>query len=181
MDTQPKELHQLFKALGDSERLKIVGLLASEELTIGALAEKLALRPGDVADHLVHLEAMGLVQKTETAYRLNTNSLEGQVRNVLSQIRPRTKPEDFEGDEFERKTLANYFTPAGRLKSIPNQQKKLMVILSYLAKQFEPGVRYTEKQVNEILYRFNEDTAALRRYMVDNHLMERDKGIYWKV
>jgi hypothetical protein len=56
-----------------------------------------------------------------------------------------------------------------------------MVILKYLARDFMPGVRYTESQVNQMLRKYHEDTAALRRYMVDNGLLEREKGIYWSV
>ncbi len=182
MDTKPEntEMLDLFKTLGDAERLKIVGLLANESLPLTAIAERLALKPGEAAGHLEHLEEMGLVVKEDTGYRLNTGSMETKVRAVLSQNTPRTRPDDFEGDEFERKTLANYFSPTGKLKSIPTQQKKLLVILRYLAKQFQPGERYPEKQVNDILWRYHNDTAALRRYMVDNGLMARDKGIYWR-
>jgi hypothetical protein len=48
---------------------------------------------------------------------------------------------------------------------------------------FEPGARYPEKQVNEILSRFNEDTARLRRNLVDFKLMARQGGggEYWRV
>ena len=86
MDTQPesKEMIDFFKALGDADRLKIAGLLANEALTIDQIAAKLDLRPGEVANHLAHLETLGLVQKNETAYRLNTGSMEGKVRAVLS-------------------------------------------------------------------------------------------------
>jgi len=52
--------------------------------------------------------------------------------------------------------------------------------LNHLVKNFEPGVKYPENQVNQILRRFHEDTAALRRYMVDNQLLARERGIYWR-
>jgi hypothetical protein len=66
------------------------------------------------------------------------------------------------------------------LKSIPTQHKKLMVILKHLAKDFKSGTQYPESQVNQTLRRYHEDTAALRRYMVDNGLLQREKGIYWR-
>jgi len=98
---------------------------------------------------------------------------------VLAQSHPPAP--QFEGDEYEVKTLRSYISRDGSLKSIPTQQKKLMVILKYLARDFMPGVRYTESQVNQMLRKYHEDTAALRRYMVDNGLLEREKGIYWSV
>ncbi len=183
MNAQPQsqELLGFVKALGDAERLKIVSLLANEALTEAELADKLAHSPEEIGGHLAHLESLGLVQKAEDRYQLNTNALEGRVRTVLSQIRPRTRKEDFEGDDYERKVLADYFSPEGRLKSIPSQHKKLMVVLAYLVKQFEADRRYPEKQVNEILGRFHRDFAALRRYLIDNRLMAREKGEYWRL
>jgi len=179
--TQPGELLDFFKSLVDAERLKIVGVLSNSNLTLNEIAEKLALKPGDVAKHMAHLEALGLVQREEAIYRLNATALEKKARAVLAQSRPKPDREAFEGDDYERKVLADYFSRDGSLKSIPSQLKKLMVILRYLVKQFQPDERYTEKQVNETLRKFHEDTASLRRYMVDHGLMARDKGIYWRV
>jgi hypothetical protein len=44
-------------------------------------------------------------------------------------------------------------------------------------------VRYSEKQVNEMLNRFHEDTATLRRELVGYGLMGREGGggEYWRV
>lgn len=66
------------------------------------------------------------------------------------------------------------------LRQIPTQQKKLKVILRHLLPNFAPGVHYTEKQVNEIFQRFNEDSAYLRRAMIEYRLMARANGIYWR-
>jgi hypothetical protein len=68
------------------------------------------------------------------------------------------------------------------LKTIPAQRKKLEAILRYVVKAFEPDVRYSEKQVNEILSRFHKDTASLRRELVGYGLMERESGggEYWR-
>ncbi|MBP1679541.1 MAG: transcriptional regulator, partial [Bacteroidetes bacterium] len=48
---------------------------------------------------------------------------------------------------------------------------------------FEPGVRYTEKRVNQILANYNEDTARLRRALVDHKFMAREGGggKYWRI
>jgi hypothetical protein len=60
------------------------------------------------------------------------------------------------------------------------QLSKRTIVLDYLAQNFEPGRRYKEKEVNEILAAYHEDVAALRRYMVDEGFMEREAGIYWR-
>jgi hypothetical protein len=40
---------------------------------------------------------------------------------------------------------------------------------------------YTEKQVNGILKRYHDDTATLRRELVENQLMAREAGRYWRL
>jgi hypothetical protein len=56
-----------------------------------------------------------------------------------------------------------------------------MVILEWLASEFEVGSTYPERAVNEILRRHHPDYATLRRALVDYGLMQREKGIYWRV
>jgi hypothetical protein len=55
-------------------------------------------------------------------------------------------------------------------------------VLEYLLAAFEPGVTYTEKEVNSIIRRFHEDIAGLRRDLVDAKMMsrERDGSKYWR-
>jgi hypothetical protein len=66
---------------------------------------------------------------------------------------------------------------------IPSQRKKLEAILRYIVKAFEVGKRYSEKQVNDILARYHEDTATLRRELVGYGLMKREGGggAYWRI
>jgi len=75
--------------------------------------------------------------------------------------------------------LAPYFQ-GDRLEQIPRQRKKRLLLLDLLAQEFDPGVRYSEREVNDVLGRFNPDTAALRRYLVDEEFMEREAGEYWR-
>ncbi len=179
LPTNQDELLKFMKSLADAERLKIAGLLGVEALTTDQVAERLGMKPNEVERHLEQLTAAGLARKDGSAYRLDSQSLEKLTRQVLAQSRPPAPK--YEGDEFEVKTLRAYLSRDGTLKSIPNQHKKLMVILSHLVRNFEPGKQYPEAQVNQTLRRFHEDTAALRRYMVDNGLLKREKGIYWRV
>jgi hypothetical protein len=72
------------------------------------------------------------------------------------------------------------FMPGGRLLSLPRNRTKRLVILDHLAGLFEPGVRYSEPEVNAMLQPVHEDYAALRRYLVDEDLLSREAGIYWR-
>ncbi|MCP3975785.1 MAG: DUF2087 domain-containing protein [bacterium] len=75
--------------------------------------------------------------------------------------------------------LGRFFS-GGRLQSIPTNLSKRRVILERLSQEFEPGLRYEEADVNFRLQLFYHDYAALRRYMVDEDLMSRAEGVYWR-
>jgi DNA-binding transcriptional ArsR family regulator len=169
------ELLSFMKSLADAERLKITGLLGVEALSVTQIAERLGMKPAEVQHHLDQLSAAGLAHMEGNLYTLDSQALEKLTRKVLAQSH--LPAPEYEGDEFEVKTLRAYIALDGSLKAIPTQHKKLMVILNHLVKNFEPDVKYPD----QILRRFHEDTAALRRYMVDNQLLSREKGIYWRV
>jgi hypothetical protein len=82
-------------------------------------------------------------------------------------------------EEAELAIVRN-FLRGERLTTIPAQRKKRLLVLRYLAEQFKPGERYPEADVNWILGRFHPDYALLRRLLVDEELMRRQAGIYWR-
>ena len=83
-------------------------------------------------------------------------------------------------DESDTRVLENFVDEGGRLLSIPAQHKKRMSVLRWLAEDFEPGRRYPEPEVNQIIGRRHWDFAALRRFLVDEELMQRRNSIYWR-
>ena len=189
-EEQTQTLLEFFKTLANAERLQIVGLLAVETADAAQIAGRLGLPPYAVLRHLERLEEMNLIRpagddlidlrQANRSYRLNTQELNELSRRVLSGERQKPRPEDFDGEAYERKVLSDFMTADGRLKALPAQEKKLLVVLRHLVQAFEPGQRYSEKEVNMILRRYYIDTAALRRYMVDQHLLERSRGVYWR-
>jgi hypothetical protein len=72
------------------------------------------------------------------------------------------------------------FMPGERLIAIPRRHAKRMVVLDVIVQRFEPGRHYSEPEVNAILRELHEDVAALRRYLVDNELLDRAAGEYWR-
>ena len=72
------------------------------------------------------------------------------------------------------------FMPSGRLEQIPAARSKRLVVLDHVARVFEPGVRYPEREVSALLKAFHPDYAALRRYLVDEGFLSRDDGTYWR-
>lgn len=89
----------------------------------------------------------------------------------------------FSKDAYDQKVLSSFLDAEGRIKSFPAQDKKLQAILRHVVQAFDPGRRYSEKQVNDQLKRFNEDTAFLRRSLIEYKLMEREGGggEYWRI
>jgi hypothetical protein len=72
------------------------------------------------------------------------------------------------------------FVKDGRLASIPTKHSKRQAVLNWLAQEFEPGRRYSQAMVNLILGQRHADTAALRRYLVDDGYLDRANGEYWR-
>jgi len=169
-----------FKALSDVERLKITGLIALEAHTAQEIAEKINLKLSRVVNHLELLKYSGLITQQNTRYCLDDKAVEALARQVLAGSRPTVKLDELDGPEYDKKVLSAYLLPDGKIKSLPAQQKKLNVILRYILPVFEPGVVYPEKSVNELLRRYYEDTASLRRYLVDEGMLTRQNGQYQK-
>ena len=185
MEETAAELLEFFKALADASRLRIIGLLAQGEYAVEQMAEMLDLRPSTVSHHLSKLSKAGLVSARSegyyNTYRLETGALEAMSRRMLAQETMPAVTADVDMDAYDRKVLNAFCDSDGRIVQIPAQRKKFEVLLRYVARAFEPAVRYTEKEVNEILSRFSDDAATLRRSMVAERIMAREGGggEYW--
>jgi hypothetical protein len=113
-------------------------------------------------------------------YSLETGVLEQMAQRLLSHETLPAVVADVDADAYDRKVWRDFSGPDGRLRQLPLQRKKFEAILRHVVKPFEYGVRYSEKHVNEVLSQYHEDTAALRRGLVDTGLMARDHGVYWR-
>ena len=185
MEQIGSELLGFYKALADANRLKIIGLLAQSEYAVEQMAEILGLRPSTVSHHLSKLLRVGLVsarpESYYNTYRLETAVLESMSQRLLARGIMPAVIADVDMDAYDRKVLNSFCDSEGRVLQFPAQRKKFEVVLRYVAKAFRPGVRYTEKQVNEILSSYSDDTATLRRSLVAHGLMDREGGggEYW--
>ncbi len=192
----PDVLEQFFKALADSSRLRIIGLLGTRPYNVGELAQVLGLTEPTVSHHLARLREAWLVnlraEGTMRIYSLRADMLETMLRHALdfeelARMTPAPKPDmtwvdDLDLSEADRKVFYSYFR-GRQLKQIPTKQSKLLVILRWLAEKFAPGVQYTEDEVNAILKTVHPDYARLRRELVDFKLLAREGGggLYWRV
>ena len=76
--------------------------------------------------------------------------------------------------------IEQFFRPDGTLIAIPVKSAKKIAVLHRIAEELSPGVRYPEKELNAIISKFHDDTAAIRRHMIEYGILERDAGsVYW--
>jgi hypothetical protein len=48
------------------------------------------------------------------------------------------------------------------------------------AKELSPAKKYPEKILNQIISKYHDDTAAIRRHMIEFGILERDaESVYW--
>jgi len=175
------EMLDFVKAMSDPDRLRIVGLLSQGSASRKEIAEKLALSPKDSLTHLGFLEFIGVVYQTDGVFTLNEDKLAtlGKER-FFDESKGFVPPEEL--DEFSKKILRTYLNEDGSIRQIP-ENKKIQPILNYLVGYFEFGKHYSEREVNAIIKRFHEDTAGLRRDLIEAGLLAResDGSKYWKV
>ena len=171
---------EILRALADPERLAIAGALAQRSRTAAALAADLGLQLTRVRKHLNRLTTTGVarLESDRRTYRLDTETL----RWAAEQVGP---PRDAglalgAANDDEESVLRTFFRD-GRLTEIPAKEGKRMIVLERIALEFEPVVRYDEKEVNAIVGRFFNDYASLRRYLIDAGLLAREHGEYWRV
>ncbi len=160
----------------DPTRLAILGRAAVGPVEAATLADELGILRKDVLVGIARLREAGLL--------MEDNALN---REVLREIAI-ALPEDMAVDpavvdgpwSTEEVQVLSRFFQGSKLTSIPANRTKRLVVLERLAMEFEPGIRYQERQVNLTLQMFHPDFAALRRYMVDDGLLTRADGVYWR-
>lgn len=181
MNEQP-EILNFVKAMASADRLRVIGVLARGRATQAEIAEQLHMPVRDVFNHLSFLVDVGILTENDGVYDLDEKAIEGFARGQFEGKREAfAAPED--QDENVRKVLKNFLNADGSLKQIPPMGNKLLIILGFIVDAFAYDTNYTEKEVNTVLRRFHVDTAALRRYLVDNGLMARESNgtRYWRV
>ena len=88
-----------------------------------------------------------------------------------------------QGNDRRREAIADpelwrYVRADGRLAAMPRRRAHRVRLLEHLAERFEPGREYPEAEVNRILEGFDPDFAMLRRYLIDERLLVRERDRY---
>lgn len=174
----------LFKCLADKSRIQILKSLMEEDMYVERLSERLGLTPATVSFHLKKLVDAGAVTSRKEQY-YTIYAINGEVFNVsiLDILREKSEEKSLqdERDEAYRKKVIDAFFEYGKLKSIPAQRKKELIVLQEIAKSFEPGRDYTEREINIIIADFHDDFCTIRRDMIAEHILVRENSIYRKL
>jgi len=73
------------------------------------------------------------------------------------------------------------FVTGGRITAMPAKRTRRRLLLDQVVQAFEPGRRYPEAAVDDVLRHVSDDHCALRRYLIDEQFMSRTAaGVYWR-
>ena len=173
----------LFKCLADKSRIQILKSLMEEDMYVERLSERLGLTPATISFHLKKLVEAGAVKSRKeqyyTVYAINGDIFNVSILDILKEKSEEKSIQD-ERDEAYRQKVIDSFFEYGKLKSIPAQRKKERIVLEEIAKAFEGGRDYTEREVNIIIADYNDDFCTIIRDMIAEGLLEREKMIYRK-
>lgn len=162
--------------LAEPDRLRVVAALVLGASSATEVAERAGLPLKATMRALTRLESGGLVDSTKDGWVVAAD----QLKDVARAAAPPEDAGDFGTADREAAAVLRAFVREGRLTSIPAHRGKRLVVLEHVVRVFEPGVRYPEREVNTILRAFHDDVAALRRYLVDEGLLSREAGEYWR-
>ncbi len=168
---------RLAALLAEPDRRRVVAamILGAHELDDICRTAGLTKREG--IDALSRLVSSGLVETgSDGSYVILEETFKLAAREAAP-VAPSGQHSD-EPEDHQR--VLDRAIVDGRLEKLPTKRAKRLVVLDYLAQQFEPGERYGERQVNSMLRTFNDDTATLRRYLVDEGFLDREDGEYWR-
>ncbi|WP_223067450.1 metalloregulator ArsR/SmtB family transcription factor [Paenibacillus caui] len=177
------------KAMGDPTRLRMLMLLSKQERSGQELAELLHLSQPTITHHAAKLREAALIkerrEKNTVYFSLDRYFIENGALASVNAILNRKEGDPMEdsavltkNETMRKSVLSNFFAKDGRLKQIPSQLKKKVIVLEYFAQQLEPGRKYEEKEINEFIKRYHEDYATLRRELIMHQFMYRENGIY---
>lgn len=160
----------------DPHRLAVLGLAAAGPIDIEEAAHRLSITVGQVRRAVSRLVEVGLL---DSNLSLDRSLLRSLAASLPEEEAVASVVLDGPWTDEEKDILSRFFSGT-RLTEIPAPHGRRRVILERIAQEFEPGVRYSEREINSILQTFHPDYAALRRYLVDEGFLARADGSYWR-
>jgi hypothetical protein len=174
----------LVALLAEPRRMRVFAAVVLGAGTPSEVAARTDLTLREAAEALRRLTDGGLISPatpngSQGGFVAQLDAFTESARTAAAS-RSRAGAEPLDPDRARAAVLRTFLVD-GRLVSIPAARGKRRVVLEHIVAAFEPGVRYPEREVNAILRAFHPDHAALRRYLVDEMLLAREAGSYWRI
>jgi hypothetical protein len=172
---------RVIAALATSPRLLVFSAVVLGARRPSEIAERTGLDDARVVAALARLQTAGLVIASPDGFAA-VPAVFADIARRQAQRQARERPVvDYGTDDPGVIAVLNAFMSDGRITSMPAQRSKRRILLEHIVVVFEPGRRDTEPEVNAILASFHRDTATVRRYLVDEQLLDRADGLYWRI
>ena len=162
--------------LAEPDRLRVFAAVVLGAAAPSDVVNATGLPVRTVMAALRRLEQGGLLASAGGRLVAEVSAFKDAVREHGTPAAP-AEPMD---PDRQRDAVLRTFIVDGRIPTLPSAWAKRRVVLEHIVLAFEPGVKYPEKEVNAVLRAWNDDYAALRRYLIDETLMEREDGEYWR-
>ena len=178
----PSDPGPLVGLLAEPDRLKVFAAVVLGATSAADAAASAGVDPKTAVTALERLAAAGVVVASPSGgLVVDVSRFKEAARQASDQRRADDeKATDLGAVSADAAAVLKNFVHRGRLTRIPAAQAKRLVVLDWLAARFEPGEIYPEQRVNAMLGEVHDDTAALRRYLVDAGFLERRDGFYWR-
>ena len=174
-EVKTESLMQFFKAVGQPERVKILGLLANRPYSVADLSDLLGMRETAVIHHLNKLKKARLVRENTVAHTY-TYEVDGDTLARLNGVILEDEP----AQTFAERVLQKYVPDEQHLREVPLDPEERHVILKWLAEDFEIGRQYTTKEVNDILNQHYPRQERLRWLLLSGRLLKHVGDTFWR-
>lgn len=168
------------RLLAEPARLKVFAAVVLGARMPTEIVNRTGLDLRDVAAALRRLADGGLVELGRDGARPVDGVFQELAR--ASAARDSSPVEDHGYTDARAAGVLRAFVRAGRLLGLPASRGRRVIILEHLVQSFEPGVDYSETEVNAVLAEWAAGSAVdhvtLRRYLIDEDLLRRADGIY---
>jgi hypothetical protein len=168
---------QILGKVADEKRVRAFAAVALGASSVPDVAARAELTDDQAARALAHLVGAGLVREGDAGLQVDLRVLAEAARASST---PRRRPTLEGATPAQAAVVRNFVAEDGRLRALPTREAKRLLVLEWVASRFDPGRRYAEKEVNGVLFGVYDDVASLRRFLVDEGILTREAGVYWR-
>lgn len=163
--------------------------LIAEGLSDKEVAAKLGVAQSTIRNHRYKLREKEKQAKLFLVMMdLLTNSTKNKINKLEKEVicdphKTATNLDDRYNitDKEKEDTIKTHMDDTGALKIYPSKEKKKIIVLQEIVKNFSKGKTYSEKEINRVLKRIYEDYVTIRRALIEYGFIERtnDCNSYW--